>query len=82
LVTVKLYVPGIRPVIVVDDVEPVRFPGLIVHDPEGRPLRTTLPVELVQLGCVMVPTVGAEGRALTVRVAALDVAVLPPQLVI
>jgi hypothetical protein len=33
----------------------------------GRPLNTTLPVGVVQVGCVMVPTTGADGFALTVN---------------
>ena len=83
LVTVKLYVPGTNPDMVAVTVEPVRFHGFMVHDPDGRPLSATLPVDRVQVGCVIVPTAGAEGIVLTVSVAALDVALLPPlQLVI
>ncbi len=41
---------------------PVMAPGLIVHVPvAGKPFKTTLPVALVHVGCVMVPKVGAEG---------------------
>ena len=65
-VTVKLYDPGDNPVIVRLVVEPVRFPGLIVQLPDGKPLNTTLPVEAVQVGWVIWPTVGAAGTALTV----------------
>jgi hypothetical protein len=65
-VTVKLYDPGANPVIVTLVVEPVRFPGLIVQLPDGKPLNTTLPVETVQEGWVICPTVGAAGTALTV----------------
>ena len=68
-VTVKLYDPGANPVTVNVVVVPVRFPGLIVQAPVGRPLSTTLPVETVQVGWVMVPTIGASGIALTVTVA-------------
>ena len=78
LVTVKVYDPGANPVMVTVVVDPVRFPGLIVQVPDGRPLSATLPVETVQVGCVIVPTTGASGMALTVRVAALEVALLPP----
>jgi len=64
LVTVKLYVPVAKPVIVLLVPVPVIDPGLIVHVPEaGKPLSTTLPVETVQLGWVMVPTTGAVGVA-------------------
>jgi hypothetical protein len=41
---------------------PVIVPGSMVHVPdEGRPFNTTLPVVTMQVGCVMVPTDGAEG---------------------
>ena len=50
-----------NPVIVVDAVEPVMPPGLIVQLPEGKPLNTTLPVAVAQVGCVMLPTNGALG---------------------
>ena len=42
---------------------PLIAPGLIVHVPVGSPLNTTLPVAVVQVGWVMVPTAGAEGNA-------------------
>lgn len=43
--------------------EPVIPPGLIVQIPEaGRPVRTMLPVESIQVGCVIVPAEGAEGE--------------------
>ena len=53
--------PVDNPVSVVLDVDPLILPGLIVHEPEGKSLNTTLPVGTVQVGCVIVPTVGAEG---------------------
>ena len=34
-------------------------PGLIVQLPAGKPLNATLPVAVEQVGCVIVPTVGA-----------------------
>ena len=46
-------------------------PGLRVNvqvPEEGNPLKTTLPVETLQVGCVMVPTVGA-ASAFTVKAA-------------
>lgn len=52
-VTVKVYDPGVKPVMVVLVVEPVRFPGLMVQLPDGNPLRTTLPVDTVQVGWVI-----------------------------
>ena len=61
LVTVKLYVPGARLLIVVDVVLPLMPPGLIVQLPAGNPLRTTEPVPTVHVGCVMAPTTGAVG---------------------
>ena len=66
LVTVKVYVPAASneivelvpvPVEVVPPGERVR-----VHVPlAGNPLKTTLPVAKVQVGWVIVPTVGAVG---------------------
>jgi hypothetical protein len=36
--------------------------AVTVQDPEpGRSLNATLPVEVEHVGCVMVPTVGADG---------------------
>ena len=39
------------------------FPGVlvIVQLPFGKLVKSTLPVAIVQVGCVIVPTVGAEG---------------------
>ena len=64
----KVYVPAESneivelvpvPVVVVPPGERVR-----VHVPlAGNPLRITLPVAKAQLGCVIVPTVGAVGVA-------------------
>jgi hypothetical protein len=62
-VTVKLYVPATIPVIVVLVVDPAMAPGLIVQAPAGKPLNITLPVAKIQVGCVMVPTMGAVGEA-------------------
>ena len=36
-------------------------PGFMVQFPEGRPLKTTLPVETAHVGWVMAPTIGIEG---------------------
>jgi len=63
LVTVKLYVPAVKPDIVLVDPDPEIAPGLIVHVPDGKLLNATLPVAIEQLGCVIVPTIGAEGIA-------------------
>jgi hypothetical protein len=61
LVTVKLYVPATNPVIVFVVPVPVIAPGLMVQLPDGRPFRITLPVELLQVVCVIAPTIGAGG---------------------
>ena len=58
---------------VVEVPEPVLVtaPGLRVnvHVPvDGNPFRITLPVVMAQVGCVIVPTSGAEGKALTITV--------------
>ena len=50
LVTVKLYVPVARPVIVLVAPVPAIAPGFIVQLPAGSPLRTTEPVATVQVG--------------------------------
>ena len=42
---------------------PVMPPGLIVQLPAGNPLNTTEPVAVVQVGCVIAPTIGADGAA-------------------
>jgi hypothetical protein len=41
----------------------VTLPGerVSVHEPDGSPFSTTEPVDTVQVGCVIVPAVGAEG---------------------
>ena len=49
-VTVKLYVPGVSPVIVLLPPEPFIAPGSIVQLPAGRPLSTTLPVDSAHVG--------------------------------
>jgi len=46
---------------VVVEPEPVIPPGFIVHVPEGKPPKTTLPVATEQLGCVTETTIGAGG---------------------
>jgi hypothetical protein len=58
-----VYVPAAKPDIVVFAVFPVIDPGLIVQFPVGNPFNTTLPVATVQVGCVIVPAVGADGVA-------------------
>ena len=64
-VTVNEYVPGSSPVIVrevpVPEVSTSSGYLVRVQVPDGNPLRTTLPVETVYVGWVMVPTTGAEG---------------------
>lgn len=72
LVSLNVYLPGIRPEIVTVDDEPVIPPGLIVQLSSGSPERTTLPVDTSQVGWVMVPTKGADGSALTVITAGED----------
>lgn len=80
LLTVNVYVPAARPETVVLVPVPlvVAPPGLRVnvHVPdEGNPPSTTLPVATVQVGCVLVPTVGADGMEFTVRVYVAEAAV-------
>lgn len=40
---------------------PAIAPGLSVQFPAGNPFKTTLPLATVQVGWVIVPTVGADG---------------------
>ena len=42
---------------------PVIPPGLIVQLPSGKPFNTTLPVAIVHVGWVIVPTTGLVGVA-------------------
>lgn len=68
-VTVKVYVifsakPLKLPVVTGPEPEIVDPPGaaVTVHVPEfGKPLKSTLPVAIEQVGCVIAPTTGAEG---------------------
>ncbi len=56
-------------------------PGVLVNvqvPVAGRPLNTTLPVAETQVGCVMVPTVGAVGLAFTTKEAVFEVALFAP----
>jgi len=54
-------VPAVKPVMVLLEPDPVIAPGFIVQVPEGNPFNITLPVARAQVGCVIVPMVGAEG---------------------
>ena len=40
---------------------PEMFPGFSVQLPAGRPLKRTLPVATIQVGCVIELTAGADG---------------------
>ena len=53
-----MYVLAERPEIVVLPPEPTIAPGLIVQLPTGKPLNITLPVGILQVGWVIVPTIG------------------------
>jgi len=46
---------------VFDDPDPEMAPGLIIQLPAGKPFNITLPVATAQVGCVIVPTIGADG---------------------
>ena len=66
--TVKLcVVAAARPDNVVLVPEPAIAPGLMVQLPAGKPLKSTLPVGVVQVGWVIVPTVGALGAPGSLR---------------
>lgn len=61
LVTVNDLVPAVRPVTILVTPVPAIEPGFIIQFPKGKPLNSTFPVAIVQVGCVMVPTIGDEG---------------------
>lgn len=66
MVTVNVYVPDAKVAIVVVSPVPVIItpPGLLVsvHVPvEGKPLKSTLPVDNAHVGCTIVPITGAVG---------------------
>ena len=46
---------------------------------DGKPLKTTLPVAVTHVGWVMVPTVGAIGKAVMVAEAVVVTATHPPE---
>ena len=78
LVTVYVYVPVLSPEIVVVTPVPVVVvpPGVLVNvqvPTTGRPLKTTLPVDDAQVGCVIAPTIGAVGGGLNVGLVRLEV---------
>jgi hypothetical protein len=54
-------VPEVKPEIVWLEPVPAMAPGLMIQFPEGKLFNTTLPVVTMQVGCVMVATVGADG---------------------
>lgn len=74
--------PGASPVTVIEVPVPVDCPPGVcvrVHVPvDGSPLRMTLPVATAQVGCVLVPIVGAAGFAYTVRVYVAEAATQRP----
>ena len=76
MLTVKLYVPAVRSVIVVLIPVPVTVPpGVLVNvqvPDAGKPLNSTLPVETVHDGCVEVPMTGAVGTEYNVTNTAAD----------
>ena len=61
LVTVKLYVPILKPVRIMLAVLPASAIGLIVQFPAGSPVISTLPVAVEQVGWVIAPGNGAAG---------------------
>jgi len=66
LVTVKEYVPVGNPLKVVVNPVPVAVnpAGVVVTvqvPDDGNPDKATLPVAKAQVGCVIVPTIGADG---------------------
>ena len=65
-VTVKLYIPTAKPgkvaVVPLPVIVVLFVVSVIVHAPvAGKPLKSTLPVAVEQVGCVTAPTIGADG---------------------
>ena len=56
-----MYVPETKPDRVELEPVPANAPGLMIQFPAGRPVNKTLPVARIQVGCVIVPIVGAVG---------------------
>jgi hypothetical protein len=56
VLAVKLFIVFVEPVPVTEF-----EPYVKVHAPEGKPLKTTDPVAVLHVGCVIVPIIGAEG---------------------
>ena len=83
LVTVKVRVPAASPDIVILDPVPAMAPGLMVQFPVGKLLSSTLPVEMAQVVCVIIPIVGDVGEAGCVLITTFAVAteVQPTELV-
>ena len=72
-VTVNEYVcpavnPETVPLVPLELKLPDGLPVTVQLPLDGNPLNSTLPVEVVQVGCVMVPKVGAVGSGFTVKV--------------
>lgn len=61
LVTVNEVLPEVSPVIILVNPVPAIAPGLMVQFPRGKSLNSTLPVAIAQVGCVIIPVVGAVG---------------------
>jgi hypothetical protein len=83
-VTANVYVcPAVKPVTVpVVPLElklPDGLPVTVQLPLAGKPLNSILPVEVVQVGCVIVPTEGADGSAFKVKVS--ELVPVPPGLV-
>ena len=75
-------VPAVNPVTMPVVPLPLRLPDglpvMVQFPDEGKPLSATLPVATRHVGWVMVPMIGADGRAFTVTVAvAVTAAQLP-----
>ena len=70
--------PDVSPLMVVLFPEPVVVPpGVLVNvqvPVAGKPLKTTLPVGTLHVGCVIVPTLGAVGGVGTASITTFPVA--------
>jgi len=83
VVTVNVYAPGERPVKVVvvplpEEIFPIGFEVITQLSEGGKPLITTLPVLIVQVGWVINPITGTAGTVLIVTLVAAVTTPQPP----
>ena len=74
---------GTNPETIVLTPDPAIAPGLMVQLPAGNPLMATLPVDTAQVGCVIVPVIGAAGvKGCELIKASADISDIHPDVVV